>query len=203
MTDDLLSLCQVCDGPVMSGAPLPLCVECIKTAFRFGLDCLPVEYELFTRHPCPFCNMRSLLLDRLGRHIVCAVRMGGCGRVLPADVRQWPAADSEEHAEAVAEEMSRRAKEKYDTELAGLTEGSWVYYIRVGDQIKIGVSVRPVERAKALSLTAEHIVGLERGAHIIERQRHKQFAHLRRHGEWFTAAPDLLAHIQSLEAVAV
>lgn len=98
--------------------------------------------------------------------------------------------------------MINREKAKVQAELAGDVEGSWVYYIRVGDQIKIGVSIDPLKRAQSLSLTAAHIVATEPGTSLLEAKRHSEFRALHIHGEWFRAEGRLLDHIAALQAQA-
>lgn len=44
----------------------------------------------------------------------------------------------------------------------------------------------------------EHVAATEPGGVQLERERHDQFAAHCTHGEWFTAAPELLAHIADL-----
>jgi len=55
-----------------------------------------------------------------------------------------------------ATKLVARERAKALAELQGNVDGSWVYYIRMGDEIKIGVSVDPLKRAQSLSLNASH-----------------------------------------------
>jgi hypothetical protein len=69
-----------------------------------------------------------------------------------------------------------------------------VYYIKIGNHIKIGYTTDLATRMAALQ--PDHIFGTERGDRDLERQRHEQFAHLRSKGrEYFDPADDLMAHI--------
>lgn len=72
-----------------------------------------------------------------------------------------------------------------------------VYYLRYADRIKIGTSAQPRRRLGAIRHDA--LLAFERGGRSLEQQRHRQFAALREGGEWFRAAPELLAHITELE----
>lgn len=71
-----------------------------------------------------------------------------------------------------------------------------VYYVRWRERVKIGTSAQPRQRLAAIM--HEELLAFERGDRALERARHARFAHLREGGEWFTAAPELLAHAASL-----
>jgi hypothetical protein len=74
--------------------------------------------------------------------------------------------------------------------------GPKVYFIRCGDFIKIGFSEQTERRFKSLQTAAAaplELLGTIHGERELE--LHRQFAHLRSHGEWFRAAPELLAFI--------
>ncbi|KHK96350.1 hypothetical protein LK09_15270 [Microbacterium mangrovi] len=71
-----------------------------------------------------------------------------------------------------------------------------VYYLRYQDRIKIGTSRNPRQRLAAI--WHDELLAFERGGRAVEQARHRQFADLREGGEWFTAAPELLAHIATL-----
>jgi hypothetical protein len=71
----------------------------------------------------------------------------------------------------------------------------FVYFARLGDLIKIGISKRPEERAYALN--AELLVTLD-GDTDLERSFHEEFADLRERNEWFRAEPRLLERIEAL-----
>jgi hypothetical protein len=73
-----------------------------------------------------------------------------------------------------------------------------VYYLRYRERIKIGTSRNPKQRLAAI--WHEELLAFERGGRPLEQARHREFAHLREGGEWFTAAPELLAHIDGLRA---
>lgn len=70
-----------------------------------------------------------------------------------------------------------------------------VYYLRWADRIKIGTTHRPKQRLRAI--LHEEQLAFERGGRELEQQRHREFSDLREGGEWFTAAPRLLAHVTS------
>lgn len=73
---------------------------------------------------------------------------------------------------------------------------SVVYFIRMGDLIKIGTTTNLRRRVMGLSLTMKHVLATVRGGWVVERELHERFAHLREHGEWFRAEPELLRFIE-------
>lgn len=78
-----------------------------------------------------------------------------------------------------------------------------VYYIRIGELVKIGFTVRWSNRRQGYPPTAE-LLAMEPGTLLVEAQRHAQFAHLLVHGrEWFTDAPDIRRHIRTLPALPI
>ncbi|MFN2636864.1 MAG: hypothetical protein ABR585_07560 [Gemmatimonadaceae bacterium] len=70
---------------------------------------------------------------------------------------------------------------------------SVVYYIRVGDLIKIGVTTNM--KARMPQLMPDEILATEPGGPDVERARQAQFAHLKVRGERFEAGPELTGHI--------
>lgn len=75
---------------------------------------------------------------------------------------------------------------------------SVVYYMLVGDHVKIGYSEGIQHRVRDYPPCAK-LLALEPGDRSIEKYRHRQFGHLlaARH-EWFELGEDLMAHIQQL-----
>lgn len=79
---------------------------------------------------------------------------------------------------------------------------SVVYFIQgePGSPIKIGTTRDAVRRVRALQRcngSVLRVLATIPGDATHEAEMHARFAHLRLHGEWFTAAPDLLAFIAS------
>jgi len=69
---------------------------------------------------------------------------------------------------------------------------NYVYFIRGEDGlIKIGQSQSPTGRAKEL----DGYILATIPASLLERKLHHRFRHLREHGEWFRADPELMAFI--------
>lgn len=90
------------------------------------------------------------------------------------------------------------------TEAGSVTEAlpkGFTYFVRDGDVIKIGSSMRPEERIAGLQtgngrlLEVMAIVPMEIAD---EFATHQRFAHLRVRGEWFRAEADLLRFISGI-----
>lgn len=99
-----------------------------------------------------------------------------------------------------AERIERRSTEvraQRNTDAAvkaGVPEGSVVYYMRIGNRVKIGTSTNLASRLA--SINPEELLAVERGGVDKERGRHRQFATLRTHGEWFRFESPLTEHIE-------
>jgi len=73
-----------------------------------------------------------------------------------------------------------------------------VYYVQVGELIKIGTTVTIKQRMLAYG-PARKLLTTELGGYELERQRHRQFARLLEAGnEWFRPGPELIEHINGL-----
>lgn len=73
-----------------------------------------------------------------------------------------------------------------------------VYFIRLGDRVKIGFSRNL--KARLVALPHEEVLAVVPGTVQDEKRCHAAFAHLRQTGEWFRAEPDLLAFIADVSA---
>lgn len=75
--------------------------------------------------------------------------------------------------------------------------GQWhppvVYYMRFDSLVKIGTTRRIAQRLR--EIPNEGLLAVEYGTASEERERHRQFGHLRRTGEWFEFTPELGLHI--------
>ena len=81
---------------------------------------------------------------------------------------------------------------------ANVNEPGWVYYIRMGDTIKIGYSIDVAQRMRAYPPNAE-LLAAHPGTELLEKQIHQKFReHLVRGREWFSPAVELMAHIASV-----
>lgn len=79
---------------------------------------------------------------------------------------------------------------------------SWVYYVRIGDHIKIGYTISVKDRLRALRVPVEDLLALEPGGRAEEQARHERFAHLRITKRWenFEPGDALVEHIADLVA---
>jgi hypothetical protein len=93
--------------------------------------------------------------------------------------------------------QSRRNQPAYvQITLMVADSSSVVYYVRRGDVVKIGTTTEPATRFRALM--PDKILAVEPGGEDLEKARHRQFGHLRRRGEYFRVAPELLEHARQL-----
>lgn len=73
---------------------------------------------------------------------------------------------------------------------ATLTDG-WVYYLLVGDLIKIGFASDVRKRLRSYPPNTE-LLAVEPGDRALEKRRHQQFdEHLQRGREWFADVPEI------------
>ncbi len=72
-----------------------------------------------------------------------------------------------------------------------------VYYLRLGDRVKIGTTANPRQRFAAIR--HERLLAMERGDRGLEQRRHTEFAADRLGtSEWFAGSERLLAHADVL-----
>lgn len=94
----------------------------------------------------------------------------------------------------------RRYQEHLAQELAAKAEslptGEVVYYMRLGNRVKIGYTSDLPGRMSAIQ--PEELLVTEPGGRALELVRHGQFAHLRVVGEWFKWAEPLVSHVREL-----
>lgn len=107
-------------------------------------------------------------------------------RALAVARRRWDAATSRTAEPSAYSELSaaRRAARKHPPV---------VYYMRTGDLVKIGTTIRIGPRLASVGAVA--VMAIEPGDSLRETVRHQQFRHLRNHGEWFRLEEDLGLHI--------
>lgn len=84
--------------------------------------------------------------------------------------------------------------------------GEIVYFLRAGDFVKIGKATGSttarVNQLKTGCPFPIEVMATINGGLDKERSLHEQFSHIRAHGEWFHAAPELLSFIKSAGGVA-
>lgn len=96
------------------------------------------------------------------------------------------------NTKSLAKERSRLRPE--DSEGASV-----VYYMRIGNRVKIGWSRNLTSRLSAIN--PEELMATEPGSRNLERVRHREFGELRTHGEWFRLEGPLEAHIKKIKKV--
>lgn len=74
-----------------------------------------------------------------------------------------------------------------------------VYYMRIGNRVKIGWSRNLPKRLATIN--PEELMVTEPGNSILERVRHDQFSALHTHGEWFRLEQPLTDHITELREI--
>lgn len=103
----------------------------------------------------------------------------------------------------------RRLYEQYEEQMANMrskhplsaktlqaSHRSVVYYMRIGNRVKIGVTTKLATRLA--DINPEELLAVEPGGYDLERRRHHEYSFLRTHGEWFRLEPPLTLHIQRL-----
>ena len=76
----------------------------------------------------------------------------------------------------------------------------WIYYLRVGDKIKIGFSANVKRRLKSYPPESE-LLAVHPGTQELEKSLHKEFGHSLSDGrEWFTPNLALTEHIDKVTA---
>lgn len=96
-------------------------------------------------------------------------------------------------------------KEEFDSEqevrARRMAEQSLVYYVRIGDHIKIGYTINMLARLSSLRIDEPALLATEPGGRELERQRHNQFKAERvSKREDFHTSPRLLEHIDQVVA---
>jgi hypothetical protein len=77
---------------------------------------------------------------------------------------------------------------------------SLVYFIRDGDKVKIGHSVKPTVRMAALTTHSKlELLAVCHGGREREASLHQRFSDHRVKGEWFTLTPEILKYIAGLK----
>lgn len=128
---------------------------------------------------CPACTHTALARDEVTGDVRCI----------------WEACEFTATASDFCDLCDERVREM-------AAECEMVYYIRFGDRVKIGTTKNLRQRLTVIP--HDEVMATEPGGPHVERQRHKQFAHLRvhkgAHREWFTLKPELADHIAAVRA---
>jgi hypothetical protein len=106
----------------------------------------------------------------------------------------------------IARKVAQRALDRFHRPLPERrvyleVKGSVVYYMRIGNRVKIGYSANLKSRLD--SINPEELMAIEPGGMGLERDRHDQFRELHTHGEWFRLEDPLVSHIDQVRATHV
>lgn len=94
------------------------------------------------------------------------------------------------------EAMERRCIEGLnELKMAATKHVPVVYYMKLGDLVKIGTTTRIAQRRATIN--PEVILAIEVGDRELETQRHRDFRDLWVHGEWFKLHDRLASHIET------
>ncbi|MET9728432.1 GIY-YIG nuclease family protein [Streptomyces zaomyceticus] len=99
-------------------------------------------------------------------------------------------------AEESAKRDAKWKAEKAQRQAEAEARGCWVYFIRAGQLIKIGMTTNLAGRFS--SLRPNEVLAVQRGGLDEEAALHRQFAALRVRGEYFHPGPALQQHIRHL-----
>ena len=110
---------------------------------------------------------------------------------IAAKLTRWHISNAEERERIADEERDRRLAEAQERDC-------WVYYIRCGRLIKIGMTTNLASRFS--SIRPNEVLAIEPGGAERESEMHQRFANLRAGGEYFHPGPSLQQHVTDLRA---
>lgn len=103
--------------------------------------------------------------------------------------------DYEKDPRTLARRYQRDSVEKrYGTD--AITAPEVVYYMRIGNRVKIGWSTNLTTRLATIN--PEELMAVEPGDRKLEQLRHLEFRALHTHGEWFRLEEPLTTHIAAI-----
>lgn len=155
----------------------------------------PSIYGKARRSDVAYCGIPGLnTRDPAARHIaMAALRLKRLG---------FDPTDQEVIDRAIAVGRREHENERLNVEFRGSITvgphqpGLLVYYMRIGNRVKIGWTKNLKGRLK--SIFPEELMAVEYGGQAVEAERHGQFADLRTRGEWFRLEYPLTDHIAAL-----
>lgn len=102
-----------------------------------------------------------------------------------------------ELAKRVGERFAEMFPRKFTDPEFVAKAGEVVYYMRIGNRVKIGTTANLKQRLA--DINPEELMAVEPGSVRLERMRHREFGHLRTHGEWFRYRGMLVEHIAMMQ----
>lgn len=156
------------------------------------------ETDRVVRQPEPDYGVRECCIPDCG-HLVPRNRSIPVCRSCGVKIAVYHAGDADLALGVQRERQSQReqAKARRDAAYAGQSQ---VYYIRIGDHIKIGYSTNLKQRISQLRLQQSALLATEPGGRELEKERHRQFSADRiiSNREDFDPSPRLMAHIDAV-----
>lgn len=132
---------------------------------------------------------RAGILIELHRFELAGVEIDDRAVEIATKLTRWRAATAQERREEV-----QREREQREAEAAG--RDCWVYYVRCGSLVKIGMTTNLDNRFAALH--PNEILAIEPGGAIREAEMHARFAAMQAGGEYFHPGAALQEHIIDL-----
>ena len=132
---------------------------------------------------------RTDILITIHRFELAGIEIDDRAVEIATKLTRWHHANADERDRIHAEEMAARQAEAAAREC-------WVYYIRCGRLIKIGMTTNLASRFA--SLRPNEVLAIEEGGGEREEEMHQRFAALRAGGEYFHPGPELQQHILAL-----
>lgn len=193
---------------------------------------VPVETLGEGHFRCPRCRTRIHVATPFsGKRDMCRLSLG-FGRRCPNEVAgpmmflclehvqeaaEWILRDADRREEMIGKAASsewfvavrdgineRHAEYHRARQESALRLPSFVYYVRLRPGcIKIGRSTNVLGRMASFRVwDKDELLAVEPGGHSMEKQRHRQFGHIRQRSdlEEFDEAPDLMEHIETVRS---
>lgn len=132
---------------------------------------------------------RTDILITLHRFELAGIEIDDRAVEIATKLTRWHISNSEERERIAEEERERRLAEARERDC-------WVYYLRCGRLIKIGMTTNLATRFA--SIRPNEVLAIEPGGAEREAQMHRRFAGLRAGGEYFRPGADLQQHIKEL-----
>lgn len=132
---------------------------------------------------------RTDILIALRRFELAGIEIDDRAVEIATKLTRWHVANAAEQSETQRQELLAMRKEQGEREC-------WVYYLRCGRLIKIGMTTNLAARFSAIR--PNEILAIEPGGSELETSMHKEFAPLRAGGEYFHPGPALQRHVEDL-----
>jgi hypothetical protein len=132
---------------------------------------------------------RTDILITLHRFELAGVEIDERAVEIAVALTRWHIRTAIERAAVQQQEIRARREEQEKRDC-------WVYYVRCGSLIKIGMTTNL--RSRFASIRPNEVLATEPGGSILEAAMHRRFADARAGGEYFHPSPPLQEHIKDL-----